>query len=82
MNTNLWEEVTPAVTAGGKGGSVHPGTVSQVFPLDFCFVLSRQSCGKDRTGTVVELLDPLGTGCCQKGLALGLLPLPWDHWGK
>lgn len=37
---------------------------------------------RDRAGTVVELLDPLVTGCCQNGLGPRLLPLPWDCWAN
>lgn len=44
--------------------------------------LQAKLCVKDRAGTVVELLDPLVTDCCQKGLAPALLALSWDCWGK
>lgn len=57
-----------------EGRSVHLGTVPQVFPLDFCFELSRQSCVRDRAGTLVELLHPLLTGCCHS--AQGCSPCP------
>lgn len=80
LNTNLCKEVTPAISAVGRMGT-HPGPASQVFPLDFCFALSRQSCVKDKAGTVVELLDPLVTGCCQKGLAQGCSHCP-GLWGE
>lgn len=39
----LWEEETPAVTAGGKDGVSTQGQ-SQLFPLGFSFALCRQSC--------------------------------------
>lgn len=61
-----------------------PGTVSQLFPLDF-LLHARQAKLRvtDRAVTLVELLGTAGhRRCFQKGISQGLLPLPWDRWGK